>query len=119
MDISAPRGFVDSPHRRIRRPDATPGLSLTPQVGATIEQHTSAVNPAAAPNNVAHHLKRDSRANAWAWRQRLRPTEIDRIPHGTERLANLLYPEADWQSHVETNAVAPIVPEFAPVSPTA
>ncbi len=89
------------------------GLELTPRVRRTIEEHTSADNPADAPGNAAHCLRRDSRANAWSWRQRLRAEDIERLRRGTGPLASHFYAEADWGERTAVAGVAPVAPGLA------
>jgi hypothetical protein len=91
------------------------GLELTPGVLRTVKEYTSTENPSDAPGNVAHHLKRNSRANAWSWREKLRAAEVDRIRRGTERLARLFYPETDWTANGTVESIAPVLPGLAPL----
>jgi hypothetical protein len=69
------------------------GLDFPPQARQTVERFTAEGNTAEAP---AHELRRDSRANVWNWARRLTPDEVARVRAGTEALARLFYPEAEW-----------------------
>lgn len=52
-------------------------------------------NPAEAQGQV-HQFKRNSRANIWNWKKRLRTDQIDRIRRETVDIAPLFYGKADW-----------------------
>jgi hypothetical protein len=82
------------------------GLRLTPGVRRTLEEHTSPDNPREAPPGVAHQLRRDSRANIWSWKARLRPEEVERLRRETEGLARLFYADADWDGDGRQRAQA-------------
>ncbi len=71
------------------------GLEMTRGVRGAIETYTSSENPREAGEKVVHQLRRDSRANIWNWRTRLRPEEILRIRKGTEDVAPYFYTDAD------------------------
>jgi hypothetical protein len=72
------------------------GLAFTHSIQARIEKATAASNPEHAPQNVTHHLQRDSRALVHTWKQTLDEGEIQRIRELTEPVAGLFYQDEDW-----------------------
>jgi Sulfotransferase family len=71
------------------------GLEFTAGVRRTIARHCAANNPTFAPNNVPHHLQRNSRANVCTWQSILSPEEVRRILRGTADVARFLYPDGE------------------------
>ena len=72
------------------------GLGMTRQVEQAIAVHSAEENPAEAPHRKAHQLKRNSRANAFNWLNRLTPAEIAKVRRDTEDVAHQFYTDADW-----------------------
>jgi Sulfotransferase family len=72
------------------------GLNFTAQVGQTIENSSSSDNPAEVSRRSVHQVRLDSRANLQNWKRRLSADEITRIRRVTEEIAQLYYPEMDW-----------------------
>jgi hypothetical protein len=72
------------------------GLNFTPGVEQKILNSSSSENPAELSRKQVHSVKLDSRANLENWKRRLSSAEIDRIRHATEEVAQLYYPEVDW-----------------------
>lgn len=75
-------------------------LRWTADVASAIGAHTSPDNPVAAPDGVAHQLRRDSAANLRRWTTVLSPAEQDRVRRAAEPLAGRYYTDADWRPAV-------------------
>src|SRR5262249_45758237 len=71
------------------------GLAFTAGVRRTIARHCAADNPTFAPNNVPHHLQRNSRANVCTWRSILSPEEVERVLKGPADVARFLSPDGE------------------------
>jgi hypothetical protein len=72
------------------------GLDFTPSVERAILNSSSSENPAELSRQKVHSVKLDSRANLDNWKRRLLSEEIARIRKATEEVAQLYYPEVDW-----------------------
>ncbi|MEO1134305.1 MAG: sulfotransferase, partial [Cyanobacteria bacterium J06639_1] len=66
-------------------------LPFTNDIRDRILAYSSANNPKEAGRGRADQIARDSRATISVWKQRLSPTEIDRIQRETEDIAPLFY----------------------------
>ena len=72
------------------------GLGFTPRVERMILDSSSSENPVELSRSRVHSVKLDSRANLENWKRRLSSEEIARIRRVTEEVAQLYYPEVDW-----------------------
>lgn len=72
------------------------GLLWTQQASRRISESSSRNNPSEAPDNIVHHLHRDSKSNTRNWKSRLTDGEICRIRDIVEPLSNKYYEETDW-----------------------
>ena len=72
------------------------GLVFTPGVERAILNSSSSENPTELSRQKVHSVKLDSRANLDNWKRRLSTEEIARIRKATEEVAQLYYPEVDW-----------------------
>jgi len=72
------------------------GLDFTSRVEQTILNSSSSENPTEVSREKVHAVKLDSRANLDNWKRRLTSDEIARIRRVTEEVANLYYPEVNW-----------------------
>ncbi len=73
------------------------GLRFSQRVEKAILKSTSSSNPQEVSKKAAHAIKLDSRANIHNWKQRLQPTEIDRVRKLTAEVAGDYYPEGEWE----------------------
>ncbi len=72
------------------------GLNFTPKVEKTILNSSSSENPTELAKGKTHSVKLDSRANMDNWKKRLSTDELNRIRSVTEEVAQLYYPEVNW-----------------------
>ena len=72
------------------------GLAWTQAVQKKIAAASSAQNPKEVPQKKVHAVRLDSLANLDNWKKRLSPDEIRRVRSATEEVAQLYYPEVDW-----------------------
>ncbi len=72
------------------------GLNFTPKVKQTILNASSSGNPNELSTKKVHSVKLDSRANIDNWKKRLSAEEIKHIRELTSDVAELCYPDADW-----------------------
>lgn len=72
------------------------GLSFTPKVEQTVLNATSSENPNELSTKKVHSVKLDSRANIDNWKKRLSAEEIKHIREITSDVAELCYPDAEW-----------------------
>jgi hypothetical protein len=72
------------------------GLEMTPEARNVIVEHTSAANPVEAPGGVVETLRRDSRANAFSWRERLTASEIRELRAQVADVADAFYGPDEW-----------------------
>ncbi len=72
------------------------GLDFTPRVEQAIRNSSSSENPTEVSQKKVHAVKLDSRANLDNWKRRLTSDEIARIRSLTEEVAQLYYPEVNW-----------------------
>jgi hypothetical protein len=73
------------------------GLEMSPAARATIEEHCYAAAPVEDRGQV-HRLTRNSREDAWSWRRKLSPAEIERIRAWAEPVSRHFYAEQTWDS---------------------
>jgi hypothetical protein len=72
------------------------GIPFTDRIARTIEEHSVPSNPVAAPNNVEHHLQRDSQGLVKHWKRTLSAGDVNRIREIADPLASKYYKEKDW-----------------------
>jgi hypothetical protein len=72
------------------------GLKWTDAVMNQIKLYTKSGNPIAAPQGVAHQMKRDSAANTGLWRKVLTEKEIEIVRAVTHELSARYYSEEEW-----------------------
>lgn len=72
------------------------GLTFTDSIEKSIIEHTSVKNPANAPNNKMHHLKRDSSKTPNQWKEILNDNEIETIKSITYKFTNKYYDKSSW-----------------------
>ena len=72
------------------------GLDFTPKVEETILKASSSENPDELSTKKVHSVKLDSRANIDNWKKRLSAQEIQYIREITGEVAELCYPDAEW-----------------------
>jgi hypothetical protein len=72
-------------------------LPWGPKVAGVIEDLTSSRNKRDVERSQVADIRRDSRATARIWRERLSEDEIGRVRRGTERVAALFYGPDDWK----------------------
>jgi len=72
------------------------GLNFTPKVEQKIMNASSSGNPNELSTKKVHSVKLDSRANIDNWKKRLNVDEIRHIREMTSDVAELCYPDADW-----------------------
>ena len=65
-------------------------------VRKTVEAHSAPSNPSQAPDNEINFIRRDSKSNIFAWKNRLSPEEIDQIRSRTRDVYPAFYSETDW-----------------------
>lgn len=87
-----------NPMRELKELYETLGLRWSGKVEKGIEEHTRKGNPVAAPEGVAHQMRRDSAANVWRWKEVLTQEEIDRIHEITRPVSAAHYPLEKWWS---------------------
>jgi LPS sulfotransferase NodH len=73
------------------------GLKMSPAARATIEQHCYARTPLEDRGEL-HRLTRNSQDDAWSWRRKLSPAEIERIRAWTEPVSRHFYTEQTWEA---------------------
>ncbi|MEM6445426.1 MAG: sulfotransferase [Cyanobacteria bacterium J06642_2] len=71
-------------------------LPFSDDIRDRVLAYSSASNPKEAGQGRADQIARDSQATISVWKQRLTPTEIDRIRRETEDIAPLFYSDEDW-----------------------
>ncbi len=71
-------------------------LPYSQPIRQKISSYTSSRNPTDPPNNIAHHLKRNSKNNIKRWKKILTTNEVDQIRSITDVLATKYYTNADW-----------------------
>ena len=71
-------------------------LGFTPKIENIILNASSSENPNELSKKKVHSVKLDSRANVDNWKKRLSAEEIQRIRTLTEEVADLYYPDAEW-----------------------
>jgi hypothetical protein len=71
-------------------------LPYTSRIQYCITEYSRPANPAEAPANDPHHIRRNSRAAQAQWRQLLTPREIACIRHVVEPVAHKYYSDMDW-----------------------
>jgi hypothetical protein len=86
----------EDPEGEFRRLFGRLGLRMTPSILRRIRRQTSASNRAFARSGEVHRTSRDSRALAWAWRNRLEEDRKAMIRRRTEPLVSRFYPEDAW-----------------------
>lgn len=72
------------------------GLEFTPAVEQAILNSSSSENPTELSQKRVHAVRLDSRANLHNWKRRLLPEEIQRIRAITADIAQIYYPEIEW-----------------------
>jgi hypothetical protein len=72
------------------------GLDFTPRVERAILNSSSSENPVELSREKVHSVNLDSRANLDNWKRRLSSGEIARIRQATEAVAQLYYPDVEW-----------------------
>lgn len=70
-------------------------LQFSESTRQVIREHSDPSNPSEAPP-VSRYLKRDSRANIWNWKKRLRLSEIERIKEQVQDVSGQFYSDSDW-----------------------
>jgi len=71
-------------------------LDFTPEVESAVGEHSAPTNPGEVPVAWAYAVKRDSRSAILTWKERLTPSEIERIREGCRDVAKEFYSDADW-----------------------
>ncbi len=73
-------------------------LTLSSRAMEAIDEFSAPANPADpdAPVGSEAALKRDSRKNAWNWKSRLVPREVDAIRGRVEEISAAFYSDEDW-----------------------
>jgi hypothetical protein len=71
-------------------------IPFSQAVREIVEAHSSPSNPLEAPDNAINFIKRNSKSNVLAWKQRLSPEEIDCIKQQTRDIYPAFYSETDW-----------------------
>lgn len=72
-------------------------------VAATIAAHNSPDHRAAVPTSDRGSTTRDSRQAIWTWRDRLLPSEVERVRHATWPLARRWYGDERWWPLAESS----------------
>jgi hypothetical protein len=70
------------------------GLRWTPEVEATIRDHSGTGNPVVTADPASH--RRDSAASIRAWRKHLADEQVHEIRRRTEAVASTWYSDDDW-----------------------
>ncbi|GAB4417460.1 MAG: hypothetical protein Kow002_03870 [Anaerolineales bacterium] len=71
-------------------------LEFTPKIEQIILNASSAGNPNELSKKKVHSVKLDSRANVDNWKKRLSADEIQRVREITAEVAEMYYPDAEW-----------------------
>jgi hypothetical protein len=73
-------------------------IEFSEHVKDVIEKNSNSDNPSdvSAPVGSESSLKRNSRSNIWNWKNRLSPSEIERIRNGVEDISKAFYSDCDW-----------------------
>ena len=74
------------------------GLEFSDKVRNIIESFSSPVNPSESNAIIGSEatLRRNSASNIWNWKNRLTPSEIQRIRCGVEDISRAFYTDEDW-----------------------
>ena len=72
------------------------GLDFSARARRFVMESSSSENPTQLPLDRLYSVRLDSRANLENWKRRLSPDEIRRIRRVTADVAQLYYPEEDW-----------------------
>ena len=71
-------------------------IPFSKEIKETVEAHSASSNPVEPPGDAINFVKRDSKANIFAWKDRLSRQEIDEIKARTHDIYPAFYSEADW-----------------------
>ena len=71
-------------------------IPFSKDIRDTVQAHSASSNPLEPPGNTINFIKRDSKSNIIAWKNRLTPGEIDQIKTQTHDVYPAFYSETDW-----------------------
>lgn len=71
------------------------GLEWTARVQTGVVEHTRSGNPAAAPRDTVHQLRRDSAASVSQWKNILTEREVALVLETTSPVLSFYYPDGD------------------------
>lgn len=71
-------------------------IEFSDEIKNTVWDHSHSGNPAEAAQGESHVIKRDSEANIWNWKNRLKESEINTIRASVQDVSDLFYSDDDW-----------------------